>query len=184
MAERQERERAEEMAGFIVDLGERLGPDLYLESLALMSEQAVSYLDSLDPEDLSKATALRVSLAFRQFGIAIGGQGDAEGSIAALRKSREILQTLHDRMPDDEEVRFELSQSEFSVGFHHFNREEYALARPGLSAYLGHSQKLLALDPEDPLYLLEASYAANGMLAWRIESGQPVDAEVSLVLAE
>ena len=131
IAERQERERAEEMAGFIVDLGERLRSGLDVESLVMMSEQAVSYLESLDFSQLSRDTALRVGLAFRQFGLATGGQGDATQSIQALVKSRELLRDLHRRFPEDPDVLFELSQSEFYVGAQYFNRAEYEAAYEG-----------------------------------------------------
>ncbi len=190
IAERQERSKAEEMAGFIVDLGERLRSDQDLETLALMSQQAVTYLDSLDPDDLSRESAIKVGLALRQFGLAIGGQGDANRSIAALRRSRELFRDLFKRQPNDAEVLFELSQAEAYVGIHHFHRREYADARAPLEAYLELAQSMLALEPGNPDYMLEASYAATGLLALRVDGGQSMspetlaEAEAAVRLAE
>jgi tetratricopeptide (TPR) repeat protein len=172
MAEQQERERAEEMASFIVELGERLRSDLDSESLALMSQQAVSYLESVDQRNLSRETALKVGLAFRQFGLAIGDQGDGSGAIDALMRSKQVLRDLLESNPEDTDVLFELSQSEFYVG----NRGEYSKAEEGLRAYLDYSQELLATDPDNPNWILEASYAANGMLALRQVSDEDASA--------
>jgi len=175
MAEQQERQRAEEMAGFIVDLGERLKTDLDLESQAMISRQALTYLESLDPDDLSRGTSVKVGLALRQLGQVSGGQGDQAQALQALEESRDLFAALHDRFPDDPDALFELSQAEFWLGYHYIQGGRSEQAGPFMQAYLDMSQELLAMDPSNPAWLLESSYAATGMLAWRLEEGQAVD---------
>jgi hypothetical protein len=60
VSERHEREKAEQLAIFIVDLGERLKSDADLETLSLISAEASQHLQRLDSEKLSPETGSEV----------------------------------------------------------------------------------------------------------------------------
>ena len=79
-----QRDIAEQMATFIVDLGEKLQSETDLETLALISSQASRHFKDLDPEKLTAETGKRVALTLRQVGRVGQLQGNPDEAIAAF----------------------------------------------------------------------------------------------------
>lgn len=178
IAQHQEREKAEQMANFIVDLGEDLKSELDLESLGRISERAMEYLQDLDPMKLSPETSMRVGLALRQVGIVNLQQGKFDESLAAFEQSRQLFRDLHEKYPDRQDMLFEVGQAEFYVGDGYREQGFADLTWEHWSNYYDISRALFDSDPVDPRRLLELSYATGNLITLRIRSGQPIDQQL------
>lgn len=172
-----EREKAEQMATFIVDLGERLQSTSDLETLALINEQASRHFDSLDPNDLSLETGKKVALTLRQMGRVSELQGRRVEALEAFQRSRDLLQTLESKHPGRPELLFELSNAEYYIGSYYLELGGYASAREAFQNSHLLTRELIASDPENPAWIMERSYSHNNLAAVQLASGQGVDDE-------
>ena len=173
LAEQRERDSAEQMASFIVDLGEDLKSEIDLESLGRISQKAMGYLQDIDPRRLKPETAVKVGLALRQIGQVSDGQGRSDEALDAFVRSRDLFQDLSERYPQRQDLLFELGQAEFYVAYFHFFQKQYEQAWPGAERYAEISRQLYEADPENPKWQLELSYAATALLAMKVSSGGP-----------
>lgn len=178
LAEQQERAQAEQMAAFIVDLGEELGSSLDLESLGRMSATAMSYLDQIDPARLTMETRIKVGKALRQVGDVNWNQGKIEAAEEAFERSRAIFVELSEAYPGDDEILFQLSQAEFYSGYVHLDTGENDQTRVHWNRYLEIARDRHQEMPEDPRWLLELSYATSNLVNIGIQLGEPVDGRV------
>jgi len=179
ISERHEREKAEQLATFVVDLGERLKSDVDLETLALISAEASKHLQALDPDKLSPETGEKVALAIRQMGRVSEFQGKSAEALTAYQRSRNLLGGLSRKHPEIPGLLFELGNAEFYIG-NLYNREgQYENAVKSMQIYHQLTRKLLETDPDNPDWILEVSYSHNNLAALQLENGKGMD-EVSL----
>jgi len=176
ISQRHEREKAEQLATFVVDLGQRLKSDTDLETLALISSEAYKHLQGLDQDKLSARTGKKVALVLRQMGQVSQGQGRPQQALEALEQSRDILERLHDRHPRDSSFLFELGNAEFYIGSLHREQGRYKSALDSMRKYYELTRKLLATDPDNPEWIMELAYSNNNLAALRLESGKRIDA--------
>lgn len=184
VAEQQERAQAEQMAAFIVDLGEELGDELDLESLGRMSAAAMSYLDQIDPARLTRETRIKVGKTLRLVGEVNWDQGKIEDAEAAFERSRAVFLELSEVFPSDDEILFQLSQAEFYSGYVHLDTGENDETRMHWNRYLGIARERHEALPEDPRWLLELSYATSNLVNIGIQLGEPVDGRVLEAIRE
>jgi hypothetical protein len=178
IAERQQREKAEQMATFIVDLGEDLQSELDLESLARISQRAMEYLQDLDPMKLTPETSIRVGRALRQVGLVNLRQGKLDASLEALERSRQLLRDLNEKYPGRGDVLFELGQAEFYVGNYYYEGGDIDSTREPWQNYYVVAETLYDSDPSNRRWLLELSYASMNRLLLHIRSEDPIDQEL------
>lgn len=177
ISEQKEREKAEQMATFVVDIGERLRSDVDLETLAMISSQATRYLQDLDLGKLSPETGQRVALAFRQMGNVNQGQGKPVEALADFERSREIFVVLTEKYPESQELLFQLGNAEFYVANLHRGEDRYDKAGQFMENYQKVTHKLFEMDPENPDWILELSYSHNNIAALQLEGGGKIDDE-------
>ena len=170
-----EREKAEQMATFIVDLGERLRSDTDLETLALISAQASRHFQNLDPEKLSPETGKKVALALRQMGRVTQLQGRPDEALEAFQRSRDLLSGLILKSPGLPELLLELSNAEYYIGNFYLELGAYEQARLAFQNSHQLTRELLDTDPENPDWIMERSYSHNNLAAVQLESGGGVD---------
>jgi tetratricopeptide (TPR) repeat protein len=175
LSRQQERENAERMAAFVVELGEDLQSDIDLDTLGRISERAMDYLQRLDPASLTPETSIKVGQALRQLGHVNLGQGKLPEALRAFRRSLELFEKMAASHPGRQDVLFERAQAEFYVGDYYFEQKELEQAWEPWQNYLASSQSLLAIDPANPRWLLEVSYGTMNLLLLRVESGEPAD---------
>jgi hypothetical protein len=178
IAQQQERDKAERMATFIVDLGEDLRSELDLESLGRISARAMAYLEDLDPGKLSRETSIRLGLALRQLGLVNSQQGKSAESLAAFERSRHLFQGLMDKYPARNDVLFELGQAEFYVGNYYYEMGDPDSAWIPWNNYYEISRILYSSDPADRKWLLELSYASMNLILLRVLSERTVDEQL------
>jgi len=158
ISERHEREKNEQLATFVVDLGERLQSDADLETLALISTEASRHLQSLKPDKLSPDTGKKVALAIRQMGWVSQHQGSSDAALDAFQRSRDLL-----------------GNAEYYIGNLHNRQGRYENALESMQTYYSLSRTLLDSDPDNPDWILEVSYSHNNLAAVHMDSGKRID---------
>jgi len=184
ISERHEREKNEQLATFVVDLGERLQTEADLETLALISTEASRHLQSLDPDRLSPETGKKVALAIRQMGWVSQHQGRPVDALEAFQRSRDLLFRLHNKYPNLPELLFELGNAEYYVGDLHHDQGRYESALASMQNYHHLSRTLLETDPDNPDWILELSYSHNNLAAVQMSSGRGIDGAMLAHVAE
>ncbi len=179
ISERHEREKNEQLATFVVDLGERLQSDTDLETLALISAEASKHLQSLDPDKLSPETGNKIALAIRQMGWVSQYQGRPDEALEAFQRSRDLFSRLHNKYPNLPELLFGLGNAEFYIGNLHNDQGRYESALESMQNYYRLSRELLETDPDNLDWILELSYSHNNLAAVQMGSGKGID-EVTL----
>lgn len=170
-----ERDIAEQMATFIVDLGEKLQSETDLETLALISSEASRHFKGLDPDKLTPETGKRVALTLRQIGRVSQLQGKPDESLQAFLQSRDLLSRLRDKSPGLPMLLYELGNAEFYIGNFYLKQRDYVQARLAFQKNHEITQALLDDDPENVDWIIERSYSHNNLAAVQMESGQGVD---------
>jgi len=175
-----QRDIAEQMASFIVDLGEKLQSETDLETLALISSEASKHFQNLDPDNLTPETGKRVALTLRQVGRVSQLQGKPEEALQAFLQSRDLLSDLSNRSPELSDLLFELGNAEFYIGAFYSEQGDYSHTRAAFEKNHEITGALLEIDPENPDWLLERSYTHANLAAVQLKSGTGVD-EASLM---
>lgn len=175
LSEQRERENAEQLAAFVVELGEDLQWDVDLETLGRISSRAMGYLQELDPRKLTPETSIKVGLVLRQLGHVSQGQGSFPESLAFYQRSLGVFRELGEKYPDRLDVQFEMAQAEFYVGNYYFEQGDIQQAWKPWERYLEISRELYSSEPNNRKWLLEVSYGTMNLMLLRIESGQPAD---------
>jgi tetratricopeptide (TPR) repeat protein len=175
VSERHEREKAEQLATFVVDLGERLKSDSDLETLALISAEAARHLEGLDPDRLSPETGRKVALAIRQMARVNQLQGESAEALDAFQRSRDLLQGLRHKYPQSQDLIFELGNAEFYIGDLYFRQSRIDEALVAMQAYHSNTRTLVELEPDNPDWIMELAYSHNNLAALSLESGRGID---------
>ncbi len=168
--EQKEREKAEQLVTFIVDLGERLQSDTDLDTLASISEAATAYFQELDLEKLSPDSGREVALVFRQVGRVSELQGRPGEALEAYRKSKDLIAGLLEEHPNNRGLMLERGNAEFYIGSFYLDQVNYEFARQAFENYHTSALALLEADPESPEGLLEVSYSLTGLMGVQLES--------------
>ena len=175
ISEQQEREKAEQLATSIVDLGEQVQSEANLETRAAISALASKHFESLNLEKLSPETAKKVALVIRQMGLVSQGQGKPEEALEAFIRSRDLLSTLVKKHPEMTEMLFQMGNAEFYIGNLHSNQGRYDNALEAMQNYHSLTRTLFDIDPENPDWIMELSYSHNNLAAVRLRGGMDFD---------
>lgn len=160
----QRQAQAEDLIGFmLLDLRDKLEPVGRLDLLADVGEQAMRYFAAVPEDELSDEELSRRATALHQIGDVQVRQGDLEGAHRAFRESLELARRLAGRDPDSAARLYDLGQSEFWVGYAHWERGELAEARRHFEEYLAISERLVARDRGDLTWRRELSYAHSNL---------------------
>ena len=160
------REHAEELVGYMVgDLKTKLDEVGRLDILEGVGGRVGEYLQTLDPDEVTDESLIQQAKVWRQLGEVSMDQGDLPRALEAFRTSRDILGELHRRNPETAQFVYELGNSEFWVGYVHLERGELDLAENALYDYLAWAYRLNELEPGNPEWLMEQSYAHSNLAA-------------------
>jgi len=184
ISERHEREKTEQLATFIVDLGERLQSDADLETLALISTEALKHLQGMDLDKLSLETGEKVALALRQMGKVSQGQGRPVQALDAFGRSRDLFLRLARKYPQKQDLLFQLGNAEFYIGSLHLEQGHYKRALVAMKSYQKLTRQLFDMDPENPDWIMELAYSYNNIAALQLESGLGIDKKTLQFIAE
>jgi len=166
------REHAENLVGYMVgDLRIKLDEVGRLDILEGMGSQLSAYLDTLDPQELTDESLTQQAQVWRQLGEVSKDQGELTKALSAFSKSRDILVELYRRNPENAEILYEMGNAEFWVGYVHLDAGEFDKAEEAFNWYLEYANRLVEMEPDDPQWLMEKSYAHNNLGALIVERG-------------
>jgi tetratricopeptide (TPR) repeat protein len=164
------REHAENLVGYMVgDLRTKLDEVGRLDILEGMGSQVSEYLETLDPEELTDESLTQQAQVWRQLGEVGREQGDLRRALEAFSTSRDILAELYRRNPENAEYLNEWGNSEFWVGYVHLDAGEFDKAEQSFTTYLEYANRLVEMEPGNPRWLMEKSYAHSNLAALIVE---------------
>jgi tetratricopeptide (TPR) repeat protein len=166
------RAHAENLVGYMVgDLKSKLDEVGRLDILEGVGGEVSDYLKTLNPDEVTEDSLLQQARVWLQLGQVSKDQGKLDDALDAFSASRDLLAELHHRFPGETLYLFELGNAEFWVGYIHLIQGEFELAREAFQAYLGHAERLNEIEPGNPKWLMEISYAHNNIAALIKRSG-------------
>ena len=155
-------QQAEGLIQFMLgDLREKLEPIGKLDILDAVGEQAMAYFGSVQPGSLSDRELSARAMALRQVGNVRALQGKLEQAAPAFREALVLDEEIVRRSPEDDRALFNVGQSQFYVGYGHYLKGQYQQALNWFLKYDQSAERLLALDPDKPEWLLEKQYATD-----------------------
>ncbi|MGB0218987.1 MAG: TIR domain-containing protein [Sinimarinibacterium flocculans] len=159
--------QAEGLIQFLLgDLRKKLEPIGKLDILDAVGEQAMAYFGQVAPEQLSDTELAARAQALRQIGDVRVQQGKLADASPAFEEALRLDEELVLRHPGDRQAIFNIAQSEFYIGYDHFERGEFEYTLPWFERYLASARKLVQLDPTNVESQLELAYAHNNMAAY------------------
>lgn len=174
------REHAENLVGYMVgDLKTKLDEVGRLDILEGMGGKVSEYLQTLNPEEVTDESLIQQAQVWRQLGEVAMDQGEMTEALRTFSTSRDILAELHRRKPESAEHLYELGNAEFWVGYVHTETGEFEKAEDAFGAYMGYAYQLNELEPGNPHWLMEQSYAHSNLAALTNRRG---DANVEVAL--
>ncbi|MEP5566821.1 MAG: TIR domain-containing protein [Halioglobus sp.] len=158
------RGQAEELIDFmLVELRAKLEPQGKLSLLDSVGDKAVKYFSALGKLGTEKELLMR-AMALRQIGEVRFDQGYLEPALNAFEESLQLTEKLYQNAPDNDEILFEHSQSEFWVGYVAWSRHDFADAERSFKQYYTFSLALAERNPNQK-YQMELVYALSNLAA-------------------
>ena len=160
------REHAENLVGYMVgDLKTKLDEVGRLDILEGLGGQVEEYLETLNPDEVTDESLIQQARVWRQLGEVKMDQADLPGALEAFTASRDILLELHRRNPVVAQFIYELGNAEFWVGYVYLENGDFDRAGKALNDYLAWAYRLNELEPGNPEWLIEKSYAHSNLAA-------------------
>lgn len=166
----QHREEALRLADFmLVDLADRLRPLGNLKLLAGIGNQAMSYLEHQSAEAMRSEDLINHSRALRTIGEVLMEQEQRDVALPAFERALAAAQRALARAPDSSAALAESGIAEYWLGYYYFQQRQLAQTGRHWEVYLASSERLVQLEPDNPKWMVELSYALNnlGALALR-----------------
>ncbi len=160
-----QQQQAEQLAGFVLDLGARLENRIDVNSQIAINTEGLNYLQQMDQQDLSIEAQARIAEAHRQLGVV--RQAQQLSAIEDFKYSLQVYSEL--TATDPESFLFEKGQAAFYVGADYFYRGELEQAAQYFSTYVDISQQLMHGAPANSLYQAELLNALSTLLALELE---------------
>ncbi|MBT8041336.1 MAG: TIR domain-containing protein [Gammaproteobacteria bacterium] len=165
------RSQAEDLIEFmLVDLRDQLEPIGRLNILDSVGQQAMRYFQQLGSLG-SEEERLSRSMALRQIGEVRVSQGELDKALEAFEDSRQLISGLTSDNPESPHYLFESGQSEFWVGYVHWERAQFERALASMERYRDVSLELNRRWPDDADYRMELTYSDQNLAALYLELG-------------
>ena len=165
------RGQAEDLIEFmLVDLRDQLEPIGRLNILDSVGQQASRYFQQLGSLG-SEEERLSRSMALRQIGEVRVSQGELDKALEAFEDSRKLISELTSDNPDSPHYLFESGQSEFWVGYVHWERAQFEQALGSMARYRDVSLELNRRWPDEADYRMELTYSDQNLAALYLELG-------------
>ena len=166
------RGQAENLIGFMLgDLRARLEPLGRLDVLEEVSDEAMKYLASLPDDELEAGAVIPRAMALRQIGEVRKAQGHVEPARESFLESRRLLLSALDAQPDNEKVKFELSQAHFWVADIYYQKNDFATAKREIQRYQELASSLVQSNPDSRQYRMEEVYAVSNLATLSFNMG-------------
>lgn len=177
-AERQ-RSEAEGLVEFMLtDLRDRLKGVGRLDVLTAVNQRALGYYQKQDLEGLPPESLERRARILHVMGEDDEKRDNLPRALAQFEEARRTTAALLQEEPGDPDRIFAHSQSEYYVGLIAWRTQRLDAAQAAFESYAGLARKLIALDPNDPDWLMEGGYAESNLATLLLrDRGDPAAAE-------
>lgn len=168
---------AENLMDFMLgDFSDKLRPLGRLDLLENVSGKALQYLSASDNADLSPAALTLRAKGLQTIAEVSRSRGDTRQALAALARAHEILTRQASMAPTDLQVLKNLGANAYWVAQIHKDRSDWQAAETALRSYLDYADRLHRLDPGNPEWWVEQSYAHNNLGSLAQARGRPASA--------
>lgn len=181
------RAQAEGLIEFMVgDLREKLTPVGRLDILDELGQRALEYFAAVPEESLTDGELLRRAKALRQIGEVRVSQGQLDEALPAFERALDLSRRLEAVGEGRAERLKGLGESHFWVGYVFYRRGDHEAALRQFRQYRRVAQELVELEPLNPEWRLELSYAHSNIASvlqalGRLEQAlEPLAANVAL----
>jgi DNA-binding winged helix-turn-helix (wHTH) protein/tetratricopeptide (TPR) repeat protein/energy-coupling factor transporter ATP-binding protein EcfA2 len=184
-AQRQ-RTEVEGLMGFMLgDFTEKLRPLARLDLLDSVGDRALAYFKRAGNEDLSETALTQRAKALQVLAEVRYTRGDAKTAEDALQTAALILLRQQKKTPNNHEVLKNLGVNAFWLGQIRLDKREWQQATVFFTQYQQYSDRLHQLDPNNPEWWIEQSYAHNnlGTVALNLRDFKRADSEFQQSLA-
>ena len=174
-ADRQ-RAEAEGLVEFMLtDLRDRLHGVGRLDVLAAVNTRALDYYESQEIGRLPPNSLERRARVLLAMGADDQTRGNLDAASRQYEEARRTTKALLAAEPDNPERIWAQGQSEYFVGYVAFEQDRTDAARLAWEAYSGLSERLVMLEPGNPVYLREAGYAQGNLCTLALATPTPAE---------
>lgn len=158
----QQRAEAEGLIEFMLtDLRTRLKGVGRLDVMSAVNSRAIAYYGNEDAlRSLSDTSLERRARVLHARGEDDEKLGNLPSALAWFREAHSATAAALARHPDDAGAIFAHGQSEYWIGHVHELRGEWPQARDRYRAYAQAAERLIAIDPDNPDYMMEMGWGA------------------------
>lgn len=175
----QHREEALRLADFmLVDLADRLRPLGNLKLLAGIGNQALDYLEKRSVAAMRTEDLINHSRALRTIGEVLMEQEQREAALPVFERALEAVQQALARAPDSTAALAESGIAEYWLGYYYYHERRLDDTQQHWDAYRASSERLVQLEPDNPKWTVELSYAFNNQGSLSLRRGQSEQAMV------
>ena len=173
----QHRVDAEGLMGFMLgDFVDKLRPLGRLDLLDSVSARALAYLSGGKTDDGGEAALTQRAKTLQLIAEVDIGRANGAAATTALQAARLILGRQVAAAPRDKALLKDLGANAFWLGQIAFDRNAWDVAATEFGAYLAASDRLAAIDPQDPDGWIEQSYARNSLGSVALRRGANAEA--------
>ncbi len=177
-----QRNEADGLVEFMLtDLREKLEPVGRLDALDVVGDRALDYYAAQKLGDLDADALGRRSRALLLVGEISNIRGDSEEALKAFTQAAATTKEQLARDPANEQRIFDHAQSVFWVGAIAYGRGEMVDAEAQFQEYKRLADRLIELDPNNPEWQTEGSYAETNLGAMYFEAARYEEAASSFL---
>lgn len=188
-AEQARRAQAEGLLDFMLgDFADKLRPLGKLDLLESVSNKALQYLSTSDGTDLSSPALTLRAKGLQTIGEVSRAHGDTQQALEALKRASDILIRQLEIAPRELHVLKNLGTNAYWTAQIHKDKGDWEAAGSALHNYLHYANLLNQIDPANPEWWTEQSYAHNNLGSLALARDQPATAapefEASIALKQ
>jgi hypothetical protein len=177
-ADRQRAEAEGLIEFMLTDLRDRLSSVGRLDIMASVNQRALAYYDKQQQLTGRPADSAMWARVKHSIGATDLDRGDRPAALAALREAHLATSRLIEASPNDVDVIFAHAQGEYWLGYFDYRRRNFGAARAAWQRYKALTDRLLAIDADNPRWLREAGFAEGDLCTAAMTP--PVNARVAL----
>lgn len=161
---RDQRREAESLIEFMIgDLKDKLEPVGRLDALGAVGSRVLAYYERQDKGDLADDALAQRSKALTLMGDIAQRRGDIQGALKLYREGLDSTAEALRRDPDNPQRLFDHAQNVFWIGELARQLDQTDRAEEAFRQYKQLADRMLALEPSNPSWQMEALYAATNL---------------------
>ncbi|HEY3637034.1 MAG TPA: TIR domain-containing protein [Rhizomicrobium sp.] len=183
-ADRQRSEAEGLVEYMLTDLRDRLKGVGRLDVMTAVNQRALNYYRDQDLASLPVDSLGRRARILHAMGADDEDRDDYDGALKKFLEAKRTTAALLAAAPNDPQRIFDHAQSEYWVASVDTHRRQFESAIEGMQRYAALAHRLVAIDPQNPKWQMEAGYAASNLGTIEIRDAyDPVKANLNFSIA-